>query len=212
MFQAYLSTLFFIFMTLGLGLVTLSVIFGKLGLWLGTAIFSVLILRWLLYEFQPPNTSCRELGAHFLHRRIGWYQNSARYFIDDQALRYIKIRLYSFKKPEIILSEDLLNHMPMELLQITLLYFCEVTRILDVKPWAKVTVIFMAILGFDVSWRFNSIKEEALLHLHKWHGLDQTAVKVRLQQARYYIAPKSTELPLTFVNSFPRSLPKGVEI
>jgi hypothetical protein len=215
MFQAHLSTLFFIFSSLGLGLVTISVIAGTWALWISTTLFSLLLLSWLLYETKPRPPEQKELGAQFLNRKLGWYQNVTRYFQTQDHQNPVTIEFYIFKKPELLLSQHLLEEMPLASLQICLLYFCEVSRILDSNLWSKIFIIFSAMFGQDTVPFFDQAKEKALNHLQTWHGLDPVIVRVRLQQAQYFYNSMSLsggKQNSMFFNRFPNSLPKGVPL
>jgi hypothetical protein len=212
MFQGYLSTLFFIFTLLGLSLVTLSVIFGRLGLWMGMGLLTVLLLRWLRYEFKMSSINGKELNANLLNQKLGWYQKVARYHLIADPLSEIQIRFYSMRKPDILINRDLFFRMSQQSLNVTLLYFCELARSIDSNRWLKFWIILCSLLGINLIPYLHKTKELALDHLQNWHGLDSIVVKVRLQQAQYFWGPPTSQSQVEYFKSFPNSLPKGASV
>jgi hypothetical protein len=209
MLSAHLSTLFLIFLILGLSLVTLSVIFGKIGLWLGTVTLSALFLKWVYYEFRIFSKAYPKLSPNLIKLKVGWHQNTCHFLIAPQDQDPISIQFYAFQKPSLLISKEAFEKMPASLLKVTLLYFCEFARMIDSNGWLKTLVIVFSLLQIDITPRLKKTQEESLLHLQKWHGLDPVLTRVRLQQSQYFGCSSLTPLKTSYFLSFPKSLTKG---
>jgi len=212
MLRAYLSTLFFIFIFLALGLVTLGVIFGKVGLWSGMILFSLLVLRWVAHESLLFSPQQKEISPNVIYRRFGWFQNSSTYFLSPSGAIPIQLQFFAFRKPSVLISIETFEKMPNRAMKITLLYFYELARIIDSNPWLKVSSIFFSLLNLNLAPRLHRTKEDAIALLQKWHGLDPILIKIRLQQSQYFTQNELQKNRRAYFFSFPKSLPKGLPI
>jgi len=175
-------------------------------------ISTLLLLRWLKYEFYVNPKKGKQLDLKIFSQKLGWYQHMIKCHLLNDPFTVIRIQLYRFRKPDLLISPDLISRMPRHLLNVTLLYFCELARTIESNRWLKFCIIFGAVLGFNLIPYLNKTKVQALDHLQNWHGLDAVMVKVRLQQAQYFFSHPKSQLKCEYFKNFPQSLPKGASV
>lgn len=186
MLQPHLSTLFLILTLLGLGLVTLSLTLGKWGLWIGALMSCGVILRWIYFEMTYRSRSgLQPLKTQQILRTLGWHQPTVDYSLSKTKGYWVELEFSAFQKPHLVVSSALWNQTRPEELRMLLFYFCELGRNLNSNRFHRFILVLAQLFGVYLVPRFSRAKDAAITHLHEWHGLNPTEVKIQLQQSRF---------------------------